>query len=172
MSEERKPVSNIAPFGLRLQPHLKTRLEAASSANGRSLNSEISARLEASFSEGNRIGDLTTQDLLRLLFGIDLVEQATRSLHEDEDQRDRLRAAGAYEAAAMLGESRRRVKAAIWASEFDASPELQREFGTREGYAAYMLHAQPDVLGAKWQIEQRKEVLADVVRRASELSED
>lgn len=40
---------NINPFGLRLQPHLRSRLEAAAEANKRSLNAEISARLEESF---------------------------------------------------------------------------------------------------------------------------
>lgn len=42
-------VANITPFGLRLQPSLKRRVEEAAKANGRSLNSEIAARLEASF---------------------------------------------------------------------------------------------------------------------------
>ena len=40
---------NINPFGLRLQPELKARLEEAAKHNKRSLNAEISARLEASF---------------------------------------------------------------------------------------------------------------------------
>lgn len=39
---------NINPFGLRLQPDLKTQLEAAAEKNKRSLNAEISARLEES----------------------------------------------------------------------------------------------------------------------------
>ncbi|WP_186095037.1 Arc family DNA-binding protein [Burkholderia gladioli] len=45
---ERKPVSTIPPFGLRLQPALKTRLEESASANNRSLNAEISQRLQES----------------------------------------------------------------------------------------------------------------------------
>lgn len=40
---------NINPFGLRLQPDLKAKLEAAAKQNKRSLNAEISARLEDSF---------------------------------------------------------------------------------------------------------------------------
>lgn len=44
-----EPMRNINPFGLRLQPELKARLEAASKHNRRSLNAEISARLEESF---------------------------------------------------------------------------------------------------------------------------
>jgi hypothetical protein len=49
MTEERKPLANIPPFGLRLQPDLKQRVEEAARANSRSLNSEIVARLELSF---------------------------------------------------------------------------------------------------------------------------
>lgn len=41
---------NINPFGLRLQPDLKARLEEAANENKRSLNAEITARLEESFS--------------------------------------------------------------------------------------------------------------------------
>ena len=44
-----EPMRNINPFGLRLQPDLKARLEAAAAENKRSLNAEISARLEESF---------------------------------------------------------------------------------------------------------------------------
>lgn len=44
-----EPMRNINPFGLRLQPHLRSKLEDAAEANKRSLNAEISARLEESF---------------------------------------------------------------------------------------------------------------------------
>lgn len=40
---------NIAPFGLRMQPDLKERIQAAADANGRSMNTEIIRRLEISF---------------------------------------------------------------------------------------------------------------------------
>lgn len=50
-------IANIPPFGLRMQPELKRRVEAAAKANGRSLNSEIVSRLERSFSaEGELSG--------------------------------------------------------------------------------------------------------------------
>ncbi|GEM_PF-2903959 len=49
MSNE-EPMRNINPFGLRLQPDLKARLEEAAKLNKRSLNAEIAARLEDSFS--------------------------------------------------------------------------------------------------------------------------
>jgi predicted HicB family RNase H-like nuclease len=41
------PTSKITPFGLRLQPELKARLEASARNQKRSLNSEIAARLES-----------------------------------------------------------------------------------------------------------------------------
>lgn len=40
--------ANIVPFGLRMQPNLKQRIEAMARANNRSLNAEIVSRLEAS----------------------------------------------------------------------------------------------------------------------------
>lgn len=43
-------IRNINPFGLRMQPSLRERVEAAAKANHRSLNAEITARLEESFS--------------------------------------------------------------------------------------------------------------------------
>ncbi|MBS7542519.1 Arc family DNA-binding protein [Ancylobacter oerskovii] len=42
-------IGNIAPFGLRMMPDLRERIEAAARENGRSMNAEIVARLEASF---------------------------------------------------------------------------------------------------------------------------
>lgn len=46
-SEE--PMRNINPFGLRMQPDLREKVEAAAKENHRSLNAEIVARLEESF---------------------------------------------------------------------------------------------------------------------------
>ena len=40
---------NINPFGLRMQPDLRAKIEAAAELNHRSLNAEIVARLEESF---------------------------------------------------------------------------------------------------------------------------
>lgn len=42
-------LATIAPFGLRMQSDLKERIKAAAEKNNRSMNSEIIARLEASF---------------------------------------------------------------------------------------------------------------------------
>lgn len=47
--ESDEKVANITPFGLRLQPALKSAVERAAKASGRSLNSEIAARLERTF---------------------------------------------------------------------------------------------------------------------------
>lgn len=44
--KQRIPQANIAPFGLRMQPDLKARVEAEARRNQRSLNAEIVARLE------------------------------------------------------------------------------------------------------------------------------
>lgn len=46
MADERTPVANITPFGLRMQPGLKNQIEEAAKANNRSMNAEIVARLE------------------------------------------------------------------------------------------------------------------------------
>lgn len=47
--DERKPMANIPPFGLRMQPDLKARVEASARQNNRSLNAEIVACLEERF---------------------------------------------------------------------------------------------------------------------------
>lgn len=47
---------DINPFGLRMPLELRTQVEAAAKANGRSLNSEILARLQESF-ESRKEGD-------------------------------------------------------------------------------------------------------------------
>lgn len=41
---------DIVPLGLRMPPDLKEQIESASKQNGRSMNAEIVARLQASFS--------------------------------------------------------------------------------------------------------------------------
>lgn len=48
-TETRPATATINPFGLRMQPELRERLEAAASESGRSLNAEITSRLEQSF---------------------------------------------------------------------------------------------------------------------------
>jgi len=48
MNEE-ELIRNINPFGLRMQPQLRARMEEAAKQNNRSLNAEITRRLEESF---------------------------------------------------------------------------------------------------------------------------
>lgn len=42
---------DIVPLGLRMPPEVKEQIEAAAKANGRSMNAEIVARLQASFEQ-------------------------------------------------------------------------------------------------------------------------
>lgn len=49
MSEKRTLIRNINPFGLRMPPDLRERLEQSAAANGRSLNAEIVHRLRLTF---------------------------------------------------------------------------------------------------------------------------
>lgn len=49
MTDDRKLMANIAPFGLRMQPELKAQVEASAKRANRSVNAEIVARLEQSF---------------------------------------------------------------------------------------------------------------------------
>lgn len=60
-----EPMRNINPFGLRLQPEIKAKLEEAAERNKRSLNAEISARLEESFQGQFDRGELLTAEKAR-----------------------------------------------------------------------------------------------------------
>lgn len=57
------PISNIAPFGLRMQPELRAQLESAAARNERSMNSEITARLNESF---NKVCGFAPRDIEEL----------------------------------------------------------------------------------------------------------
>lgn len=65
-TETRAPTSHIAPFGLRMQPELRKKLEESASKNGRSLNAELIARLESSFQTKK---SLSVDDLIKELMG-------------------------------------------------------------------------------------------------------
>lgn len=58
------PTGSIAPLGLRMLPELKAKVEAAAKANGRSMNAEISARLEESFAPN--LDAVSVMDWIRL----------------------------------------------------------------------------------------------------------
>ena len=51
VNESEQKIASIAPFALRMQRELRTRIEEAARANRRSVNSEIVARLAASFGD-------------------------------------------------------------------------------------------------------------------------
>lgn len=51
------PTGNVAPFGLRMLPDLREKVERAAKASGRSMNAEIVARLDSSFSERDALVD-------------------------------------------------------------------------------------------------------------------
>ncbi|MBY2916175.1 Arc family DNA-binding protein [Rhizobium leguminosarum] len=55
------PVANLTPFGLRMQPGLKRQMEEAARLSGRSLNSEIVSRLEASLLQADDSREIDTQ---------------------------------------------------------------------------------------------------------------
>ena len=58
------PTGSIAPFGLRMLPELKEKIEEAARASGRSMNAEIVARLLRSFSD-QHLAQEGTADLAR-----------------------------------------------------------------------------------------------------------
>lgn len=61
-TEKKKPMANITPFGLRMQPDLKARIEEGARLTGRSLNAEIVHRLETYDEEVKRLSDLVLSE--------------------------------------------------------------------------------------------------------------
>lgn len=55
-------IRNINPFGLRLQPDLKSKVEEAAAKNHRSLNAEITARLETTFELDELMAEMRAGD--------------------------------------------------------------------------------------------------------------
>jgi hypothetical protein len=84
-------IANIPPFGLRMRSGLKTRLEEAAKANGRSLNSEIVARLEQSFREkGHGVSSPSSADQEKRLTALE--EEIMSLMIGQEKTTDRLEA--------------------------------------------------------------------------------
>lgn len=52
------PTGSIAPFGLRMLPELKAKVESAARESGRSMNAEIVTRIEESFDSGADVASL------------------------------------------------------------------------------------------------------------------
>lgn len=155
-------------YMVRLPAGMRERLKAASDLASRSLNAEIVERLEGSFTTAGLPGTLTSNDLLEVLLGIDEVRTAFNQLGADPDVAPALRKSKAYVGQARLLAVARKIKMAIWAEQFDASEDLQREFMTRDTYAAYMLHTEPaDTFGAAWQTARAQEGLQHLQEAAA-----
>lgn len=72
MNKAPKPVANIAPFGLRMQPALREKVQSAADENAHSMNQEIVNRLERSFAPA-ALDDITTSSLLGAISRQDLL---------------------------------------------------------------------------------------------------
>lgn len=55
---------DIVPLGLRMPPEVKEQIEAAAKANGRSMNAEIVARLQASFEASQRSDAVSLEEII------------------------------------------------------------------------------------------------------------
>lgn len=87
-------IRNINPFGLRMQPALRSKVEEAAKQNHRSLNAEIIARLEESFApEVHRIiraVEPATKaggpELEELLMNVEIVLEQMKMFGSDKKQ--------------------------------------------------------------------------------------
>lgn len=83
-SDEMK-IGSIAPFGLRMMPDLREKLEAAARMNGRSMNAEVIARLEDSLS-GASVRQLEGENAaLRANFAV-LAEQLAGPVGQNREE--------------------------------------------------------------------------------------
>jgi len=64
------PMASITPYGLRMPRELKDVLDTAARQNGRSLNSEIVARLQVSVQTGGSSPNTVTSDLVGRVDGL------------------------------------------------------------------------------------------------------
>jgi hypothetical protein len=60
-------IRDIAPFGLRIPADLKQQIRKSAKQNGRSMNSEMLARLSASFDSRSDLRGASTGELVREL---------------------------------------------------------------------------------------------------------
>lgn len=138
-------------FRLRIPELLKAKIETAAAKNRRSMTAEIVERLERSVVSGPLPGDLSVNDLSDLLFAVDQVHQAVKSLIGDEQRNEEFRRARLFEGMSALLQTTQKFTRAVWAAEYDASAELQSEFLSRDNYTAYMQHyGAPKAFGVEW----------------------
>ncbi|MBX4884814.1 Arc family DNA-binding protein [Rhizobium bangladeshense] len=91
-SDDDTRISNISPFGLRLLPELKRRVEEAARTNGRSLNAEIAYRLEESLeAEGDARSQAAARSLLQSGIRGDPVKELEKRVEELSHQLSSLR---------------------------------------------------------------------------------
>ncbi|MBX5103032.1 Arc family DNA-binding protein [Rhizobium lentis] len=91
-SDDDARISNISPFGLRLVPELKRRVEEAARLNGRSLNAEIAYRLEESLeAEGEARSQAAARSLLRSGMHGDPVKDLEKRVEELSQELSSLR---------------------------------------------------------------------------------
>lgn len=82
MSRRKPPderMAAITPFGLRMQPDLKARIETAAEESGRSMNAEIIARLEQTFDQGDNTAAPLVQPIAEMVQSA--VQEAMREQH-------------------------------------------------------------------------------------------
>lgn len=74
-------IGSLPPFGLRLHPDLKARIEEAARRNGRSLNAEITSRLEQTLeADGDAASAAAASRLLRTSVNGDPLEKRISEL--------------------------------------------------------------------------------------------
>lgn len=159
---------NINPFGLRLQPELKAQLEKAASDNKRSLNAEITARLQESFTE-KRVaeGRMTALEIKSLMTEmtltgtmLGLMQQIPRSEESDALTKqliDRLDAMGDVQARLSALIDKLPVR------EPDDELLLEKRGATPSLTAKRPLRKQTRPLGmdqAEWEAKRREELTA------------
>ncbi len=176
MSEDdRRFPSQVAErFQIRMPDGLRDALRIAAASNNRSMNSEIVARLEGSLSEVHGV-DFRVEDLLEVTLAADLLGKAVAGLMDDDRRAEEFRKARLFEGLGRLEGAAKRARRAIWLTEFDRSEELQREFITRESYAAYQEHFQPNAFGVDWRKDASRRALENLqesVRRLSSSASD
>jgi hypothetical protein len=79
----------IRPFGFRMRPELKAALEQAAAQQGRSINSEIAARLEESFNDERALGGPPMRWLVTLVVAAFTVAGRLRAPGDPDPLRNR-----------------------------------------------------------------------------------
>lgn len=170
MSEDdRKFPSQVAErFQIRMPDGLRDALRVAAASNNRSMNSEIISRLEGSFGTAPA-ADFGRADLQELVLVADRIRSGLRKLLVDKDRWEDLRRAKVLEAVLGMTAVANRARRAIWLAEFDRSEDLQKEFPTRESYAAFQEFENPEAFGEDWTINAVKAAMEGLAESVEQL---